>query len=189
MHLLYINLLTSIYILGQSTYHWCSSSLGEDMTSSKKGTSSHALRWSGLGLRQHESPSRMAGCCPRLWSAISYILWRKLLHSGLQLAESTTRTHADDAGTLWAGVGSGTAPAERRVLERVLQLTQGQMVVSYVIMESIAWNRVSITISLCPIKGQSRDWKNTVTVGCSHSCVTTLQRYILDRSPARPGPP
>ena len=43
----------------------------------------------------------------------SYIPWRKSSHRGLQLAERTTRIHADDAG-LWAGVGSGTAPAERR---------------------------------------------------------------------------
>ena len=70
------------------------------MNSSKKGTNSHALRWSGLGLRQHESPGRMVVCCPRLRSAISYILWRKLLHSGLHLAVRTTRTPADDAGTL-----------------------------------------------------------------------------------------
>ena len=62
------------------------------------------------------------------------------------------------------------------VLERVLHLTQGQMIESYVIVESIAWNRVSITISLYPIMSLSRDGKNTVTVGCWHSCVTNLQR-------------
>ena len=84
---------------------------------------------------------------------------------------------------------TGDEPQALNLLERALHLTQGQMVVSYVIMESIAWNRVSISISLCPKKGQSRDRKIAVTVGCWHSCVTNLQRYILDRSPARPGPP
>ena len=84
---------------------------------------------------------------------------------------------------------TGDEPQALNLLERALHLTQGQMVASYVIMESIAWNRVSISISLCPKKGQSRDRKNTVTVGCWHSCATNLQRYILDRSPARPGPP
>jgi hypothetical protein len=82
------------------------------------------------------------------------------------------------------------AAASCSVLERVQHLTQGQMVVTYVIMESIARNRVSITISLSALKkGQSCDRKNIATVGCWHSCVTNLQRYILDRSLARPGPP
>ena len=40
----------------------------------------------------------MAGRGPRPRAAISYIPWGKSSHRGLQLAERTTRIHADDAG-------------------------------------------------------------------------------------------
>ena len=40
---------------------------------------------------------------------------------------------------------TGDEPQAHNLFERVLHLTQGQRIVSYVIVGSIAWNRVSIT--------------------------------------------
>ncbi len=42
-HILCIDEYISIYTCDRCTYHWCSSSLGEDMKNSKKGISRHAL--------------------------------------------------------------------------------------------------------------------------------------------------
>jgi hypothetical protein len=49
------------------------------------------------------------------------------------------------------------------VFERVLHLTQGQMIVSYVIAESIAVDRVWVSIWLVPKKGLGRARENAVT--------------------------
>jgi hypothetical protein len=78
------------------------------------------------------------------------------------------------------------------LFERVLHLTQGQMIVSYVIAESIADNRVWVPIWLDPKKGLSRDRENAVITDHSRDRdqrTIRSQRHILDRSPARPGPP
>ena len=59
---------------GHTTNHWCSSSLGADMKSSKKGTSLHALRGSNLCLSRFStsftsltSPTRSSSSS-RSWS-------------------------------------------------------------------------------------------------------------------------
>jgi hypothetical protein len=51
----------------------------------------------------------MAGRGPRPRAAMSYTPWGMSSHRGLQLAERTTRIHADDAGC-----GPGLAAGRRR---------------------------------------------------------------------------
>ena len=68
------------------------------------------------------------------------------------------------------------------------------MIVSYVIVVSIAWIGCQPLFFLDPIKGLSRDRKNVVITDHSHDqdqCTIRFQRHImiLDRSPARSGPP
>ena len=99
--------------------------------------------------------------------------------SSLELGCSHVRSTGEDSRAL-------------NLFERVLHLTQGQMIVSYVIAESIADNRVSVPISLDPKKGLSRDRENAVITDHSRDRdqrTIRSQRHILDRSPARPGPP
>jgi hypothetical protein len=55
--------------------------------------------------------------------------------SSLELGNRHVRSTGDESQAL-------------NLLERVLHLTQGQMIVSYVIVESIAWNRVSQVTTL-----------------------------------------
>ncbi len=76
------------------------------------------------------------------------------------------------------------------VFERVLHSTQGHMIVSYVIGESIVWNRVSVPIALDPKKGLSRDRKNAVITDHSrdrdqphHQRTISFQRHILGSQP------
>ena len=78
------------------------------------------------------------------------------------------------------------------LFESVLHLTQGQMIVSYVIAESMVWKSVTLLVGLHPKKDRSRDLKDAVIPIMRMTRLSVPlppNGKFLARRPCRPGSP